>query len=432
VEVLHRGLSNLVKWHNSEFGIQARDRATQVANVGFDAAVWEVWPYLAAGASIWFVPEDTVRQPCALQQFLVSRRITVAYTATAVAEALMTMHWPEETALRVLLTGGDVLQTFPRRDLPFAVVNNYGPTECSVVATSGPVSPDSAGLGRPSIGRPIRNTTIHLLDESMRPVPLGDPGEIYIGGEPVARGYRNSADLTSTRFVPDPFSSEAGKRLYRTGDIACQLRNGSYEFIGRIDDQIKIRGYRIEPNEVAAGVNRHPNVQASAVACHTTPAGDKQLVAYVVPVNGARLTHSDLHSCAAATLPAYMTPSVFVRLDSFPLTDRGKVDRNALPPPDRGNTIRDDDNSAVPATATQDRLERIIAELLHLPKVEAGDNFFMLGGHSLLGAQLLVGIQKAFGVQLTLRQLFEAPTPVSLARCIEGAAGQAGSSEAAA
>ena len=416
VQVTRGNLSNLILWHQQAFAITAADRASHLAGLGFDAAVWEVWPYLAAGASL-FLPDDCTRlAPERLRDWLVAKNITVSFLPTALAERVMTLAWPGETALRILLTGAETLHRFPARDLPFQLVNNYGPTECTVVATSGAINPDQQKTSLPSIGRPISNTEIHILDENLMAVPTGAAGEVYIGGAGVARGYLNRPELTREKFIPNPF--EPGSRLYRTGDLACLLENGELAYLGRIDDQIKILGYRIEPAEIVSVLDRHQGIQSSVVMARTDGGSEKHLVAYIVPNANLPLSAGELQSFLRQELPEHMIPVLFVQLESLPLTPNGKVDRAALPPPDTDNTLRDEEFVA-PRSPIEKRLAEMLASLLGLDQVGITDNFFMLGGHSLLGTQLISHLRGAFGIELGLRTLFDAPTIEQLALEVE-------------
>jgi len=409
VEVTHANLLNLVEWHVRAFQVTSSDRATLQASVGFDAAVWELWPYLASGASV-AIPEESVRNhPEALRDWLVANKITVTFLPTALAEQMLQLSWPPETALRTLLTGADALRRRPAAGLPFVLMNNYGPTECAVVATSGPVLPDASAAQPPSIGRAIDNTEIHLLDDKMRPVPNGESGEIYIGGAGVARGYRNNPALTAERFVKDPSRNGHGTRLYRTGDLARFLPNGEIEFLGRADEQMKIRGFRVEPGEIVSALNSHPAVQASAVTLQPTEGGEKRLIAFIVPAAGPQPTLAALREILSRRLPDYMVPSVFLKIDALPLTVNGKVDYAALPASTAAETLPESEFVG-PRTLVEQRLAKILSPLLHVERVSVKDNFFLLGGHSLLGTQLLTKIREAFDVDLTLLGLFDHPT----------------------
>lgn len=418
VQITHRSLLNLVSWHQEAFAVTAADRATQVTSPAFDATGWELWPYLTMGASVHFADEHTRATPALLRDWLVEQRITITFLPTALAESIITLEWPSTTVLRCLLTGADTLRRYPPEGLPFTLINNYGPTEATVVATSGPVPLGAIQQEQPSIGRPIANTQIYMLDENLRQVPTGEPGELYIGGAGLAKGYLNRPELTSQRFIPDPFSNDPGARLYKTGDLARWLPDGQISFLGRIDHQIKIRGYRIEPDEIVAFLNRHPAIQTSVVIAREDISGDKRLVAYVVQSAGKHVTASSLRETLLTSLPDYMIPALFVRMAALPMTPNGKVDRAALPAPDTANTLRDSD-IVLPRTPTEARLAQIMASLLGLEQIGIDDNFFMLGGHSLLGTQIIMRVGAAFGVTLSLLILFQSPTIRQLSAEIE-------------
>ncbi len=416
VEVTHRNLANLISWHLRAFSVDSSTRATFQAGVGFDAAVWEIWPYLAIGAAI-FLPDNSTRLSVeALRDWLISNQITITFVPTAIAEQMISRPWPAETALRFLLTGADTLHRHPLPGLPFSFVNNYGPTECTVVATSGTVGPEKAGDGLPSIGLPIDNVRIHILDEQQREVPGETVGEIYIGGAGVARGYRNRPDLTAERFIADHFSGDGG-RLYRTGDLGRFLPNGEVAFLGRIDDQIKIRGYRVELNEINAVLNEHPSVRASIVIAREDSPGEKRLVAYVVSRDSQRDEES-LRQFVRRRLPDYMEPGAVVWMESLPLTANGKVDRAALPAPkfDEGGRER---GFIAPRTPVEETLTGIIREVLKIPRVSVDDDFFHLGAHSLLGAQIIARVRDVFGIELKLLDVFDAPNVAELSMRIE-------------
>lgn len=418
VQIGHDNLLNLVFWHQREFGVTAADRASQLASPAFDAAVWEVWPYLASGASVHVADDNCRSDPEALRSWLVSNGITIAFVPTPLAECMITLKWPPETALRVLLTGADTLHTFPPSGLPFLLVNNYGPTECTVVATSGSVCSDGRCEALPSIGRPISNVQIYIMDDQMKQVPVGVPGEIYIGGAGVGRGYLNAPELNAAKFIPNPFESNPNARLYKTGDLGCYLPDGQIAFRGRLDEQVKIRGYRIEPNEITALLTKHPTILASAVLARQNASGDTQLVAYVVPKGGNNPSDESLRAFLSGHLPDYMVPAVFVRIDSLPVNANGKIDRAALPAPNDSNSLRAVSH-VPPRTAIEQRISEIVASLLGFDRVSVQDNFFMLGGHSLLATQVIARTREAFQVSLSLRSLFDSPTVETLAAEVE-------------
>lgn len=418
VEITHASLANLVSWHNTAFTVSAADRASHLAGLGFDAAVWELWPYLATGASVHFVDEFTRISAERLRDWLLAKQITIGFVPTPLAERLLTVEWPSSCALRILLTGGDTLRRYPPPNLPFVLVNNYGPTECTVVATSGAVEAGKQIDVLPAIGRAIANTEIYILDRELRPTPIGTPGEIYIGGAGVARGYRNQPGLTLEKFIANPFSADPGSRLFRSGDFGRILPDGQIAFLGRVDDQIKIRGNRIEPNEIIGALNRHPDIRESLTVTREDTSGDLRLVAYLEMSPNTGLTQAGLREFLRKYLPDYMIPAVFVRVDSFPLSSNGKIDRAALPEPNAANMLLNDIVD-VPRTPIERRVAEIVANLLELDEIDRNDNFFMLGGHSMLGAQLLVRLRRAFEVDIELRTLFDAPSVAALSAEIE-------------
>jgi len=262
VAIEHGGLANLVAWHRRRFAVAPGERASQLASIAFDASVWEVWPYLAAGASLHIVPEELVLERAGLRDWLCAHEISIAFVPTALVGELLALPWPARTALRFMLTGGDRLHQHPPAELPFALINNYGPTEATVVATSGAVA--AGGAGAPAIGTPIDGTFVRVLDAAQRPVAAGDVGELWIGGRGLARGYFGRPDLTAQRFEPDSLDPRGAARLYRTGDLV-RWRGDALEFLGRADDQISLRGYRIEPGEVEAALAQHRAVQEAVV-----------------------------------------------------------------------------------------------------------------------------------------------------------------------
>ena len=418
VQITHYSLLNLIFWHQHAFEITPADRSTQMTSPAFDATGWELWPYLTIGAQVRIIDEEVRVSPLSLRDWLVQHAITICFLPTALAESVIALKWPAETALRYLLTGADTLRRYPSPDLPFAFINNYGPTESTVVATYGRILPSKNTDTPPSIGRPIANTQIYILDEQLRQAPVGVPGELYIGGTGLAKGYLNRPELTKERFIPHPFSDKPGERLYKTGDTARFLPDGQIAFLGRADFQIKIRGYRIEPDEIMSVLNQHQSIQSNIVIAREDESGEKRLVAYLVLTPGEQITAGSLRETLGAYLPDYMIPSSFVVLQSLPVTPNGKVDRTALPAPDATNTLRDV-SVAAPETATEERISQIVTTLLKLETVGIDDNFFMLGGHSLLGTQIIAQITETFGVDLPLRSLFEAPTIRLLAAEVE-------------
>jgi len=417
VQITHAGLLNLIYWHRRAFSVTGADRASQVASFGFDAAVWEIWPYLTAGAAVIFADDATRGVARNLRDWLLAQGITIGFVPTPMAESLLGLDWPAQTSLRVLLTGADTLHRYPAGNLPFSLINNYGPTECTVVATSGQVSSDKRPDRQPTIGRPIDNVQTYILDDDLQQVPVGAVGELCIGGAGLARGYLNRPEQDAEAFVLNPFSSLPNDRLYRTGDLTRYLPDGQIAFLGRKDEQIKIRGYRIEPNEIVSLLNQYPGVQTSVVVARADNGADKRLVAYLVS-SDPQLTRGALQEHLRAQLPDYMVPPVFVRLDSLPLKSSGKVDYAALPAPTPVDTIGDEVYLS-PRTPVEQQISSILAELLGLEKVGVNDNFFFLGGHSLLGTQLIARVRNIFGIELPLRMVFDSPTAAELSFEIE-------------
>jgi amino acid adenylation domain-containing protein len=418
VQITHANLLNLVRWHQRAFNITAADRSTMQASPGFDASVWEMWPYLTTGASIHVV-DDTIRTaPDRLRDWIVANGITVSFVPTAVAEQMIDLQWPTQTPFRVLLTGADFLRRYPPGGLPFAFINNYGPTECTVVATSGEIRPHDKSEGAPSIGRPVDNAEIYIVDADLKRVADGVPGELLIGGAGVGRGYLNLPELTAQTFIADPFSTKAAARLYRSGDLARKLPDGRIAFMGRMDEQIKIRGYRIEPAEITAALNRHPAISSSCVAAYEHDSGESRLAAYIVPASSAVLTSAQLRSFLGESLPGYMVPATFVNLKSLPMTANGKLDRSALPKPTVDNSL-DGAGFAAPQSEIERWLAGFLAGLLKVDRVSRNDNFFNLGGHSLMGAQLIARVYQRFAVELSLRSIFDHPTIAEISSEIE-------------
>jgi amino acid adenylation domain-containing protein len=421
VEITHGNLMNLVNWHLEAFSVTENDRASHIAGLGFDAAVWEIWPYLAAGATIQLPGQmdELVRtSPAHLLRWLHDGHITHCFVPTALAEPLIQTEWPETTLLRYLLTGGDALRKGPLPNLPFAVVNNYGPTECTVVSTFGLITAD--GPTPPPIGRAIKGATAYILDENRRPVPRGEIGELYVGGASVGRGYRNLPQQTAAAFLADPFSAELGARMYRTGDMVAELPDGQLAFHGRRDTQEKIRGQRMELDEINAVLSQCAGVLFSSVGTRVGVNGDKYLVAYVLPDESAVPSSRALQEYLSQHLSAAMIPAVFVRLKAMPLNTSGKLDLTQLPEPCAENELGEVKSSPErEATELEAAVLATVHGLLGSDAVGLDDDFFLSGGHSLLGAQLVTRIRSNYGIALTLRDLFEAPTAALLVAKVE-------------
>jgi amino acid adenylation domain-containing protein len=461
VALTHGGLANLVSWHLASFRVVAADRAALVAGPGFDAAVWEVWPYLVAGASLHVPDPAAAASPASLLAWLAARRITIAFLPTPMAEAVLALPRPAGLALRTLLTGGDRLHLRPAPGSGWNLVNQYGPTEGTVVATWAPVPEAAAepgppllataaepgpplqatavelGLPPPPIGRPIDAVTATVTGADGEPQPPGVPGELRLGGSGLARGYLRRPDLTAERFVPDPLAArrgEPGARAYRTGDRARWRTDGQLEFLGRLDRQVKVRGFRLEPAEVEAALAAHPEVREAAVAVHGGP-DSVRLTAYVVARASGQAAPADASGPDAATLrdwlrrklPEPMIPTAFVMLAALPLTRSGKIDRRALRDPGPPRATGPGDGPRAPRTPAERLVAAAWAAALAVDAtaVALDDDFFAAGGHSLLAPRLAALLRQASGVDLPLRIVFERPTVAGLAAALDEARVQA-------
>lgn len=402
VMVEHRQVINLVHWHNRTFGLSAGQNTSCVAGLGFDAAAWEIWPPLAIGAQLWMPAPDEARDPERLLAWWHAQPLDVAFLPTPVAELAFARGMTHDT-LHTLLVGGDRLSRHAPADAHFSLVNNYGPTENTVVATSGTVTNNDATL---HIGQPIANTQVYLLDEYRQPVPRGVVGELYISGAQVARGYLHRPELTAERFLADPFTNVPNARMYRTGDLARWRDDGSLEYLGRNDFQVKIRGFRIELGEIEAALLACHGIQEAVVVANEQQ-GTARLVAYVTVADGVACTPEALRYATAERLPDYMVPVAYVMVDMLPLTANGKVDRRALPAPSEcAFSLRCYE-------APQGPLEEVLAgmwqALLDVERVGRQDDFFALGGHSLLAVQLISRIRDELHYDLSLSVLFAHP-----------------------
>ncbi len=408
VAIPHKSLLNLVHWHQTAFEVTSHDRATQIATTAFDASVWEIWPYLSAGACLFLAPMEVLTSPDALQMWLISNKINISFVPTPLAEPLLKMPWPATVALRALLTGGDKLHEFPGAGLPFGVVNNYGPTENAVVTTSGWIE-NKEGAGAPEIGRAIANTEVYLLDKHLNLVPVGVAGELCIGGSSLARGYLNRPDLTAEKFIPNPFTTQPGERLYKTGDLARFSPEGNIHFVGRIDHQVKIRGFRIELGEIEATLEKCSSVDTAIVVVHKNKQGDQRLVAYILSKHDEQASAEHLKQTATESLPGYMVPGIFINIESLPLTANGKIDRGALPKPDTLQPGLGTDFVA-PETEIERKIAAVWREVLEVEKVGIHDNFFDLGGHSLLLVQIHSRLNEVLNQDMSIVDLFKYPT----------------------
>ncbi|HKA42238.1 MAG TPA: amino acid adenylation domain-containing protein [Burkholderiales bacterium] len=421
VVIQHCALSAFLKAICTHVAFKPGDRHLAVTTTAFDISILELLLPLCHGAEVVIASREEVRDPIRLSA-LRRNKETNSLQATPSHWELLLQHDPDCLKDVRILTGGEALRVELARALysqSSEVYNLYGPTEATVWASVHQVTPsDIADPGGPfvSIGQPLPNYRLYVLSHDLQPVPVGVTGELYIAGAGLARGYLNRPGLTADRFVADPHGTHAGTRMYRTGDLARWRATGTLEFLGRADAQIKLRGFRIEPGEIEAVLTAHPAVAQAAVIAREDGPGGKQLVGYVVPTKGTQLDMAALPRMLSDRLPAYMVPAAFVVLEALPLTANGKVDRGALPAPERqGASYRP------PTTAEEEILCGLVAEVLSLERVGLDDNFFALGGHSLLATRLISRVRGTLGVELAIRTLFEAPTVAELARKLSGA-----------
>ena len=423
--ITHHNVVRLMQATEPWYHFNGQDVWTMFHSCAFDFSVWEIWGALLYGGRLVVVPYLTSRSPEAFYQLLCDQQVTVLNQTPAAFRQLMQAE--EEAglnpklALRYVIFGGEMLELkslkpwFDRHgDQRPQLVNMYGITETTVHVTYRPIRATDLAGGS-VVGVPIPDLQVHLLDANRQLVPVGVPGEMYVGGAGLGRGYYNRPELTAEKFIPDPFQRQPGARLYRSGDQARRLPNGDLEYLGRIDFQVKIRGFRVELGEIESVVNESPGVRESAVILREDVPGDKRLVAYVVTTGEWNV--AELRQRAAVRLPDYMVPSAFVRLDQLPLTNNGKVDRRALPVPEGGAAPAGEDYAA-PTTPVQEKLAAIWAELLRVDRLGVQDNFFERGGHSLLGTRLMARVRREFELEVPLRVLFERPTVASMAEAI--------------
>jgi amino acid adenylation domain-containing protein len=413
VGVEHAGLANLAAWTRERFGLVPTDRCGLLCNPAFDGSVWEIWPCLSAGGSLHVVPPGVRLDPPALRDWLLADGITVTFVPTALLTSLLDLAWPARAPLRSVLTGGEALPRRPRAGLPFELVNNYGVAEAAVVQTSATVPPEGGVTQPPGIGRPIPGMRAVVLDRQGRDVAGGAVGELCVGGAGVARGYLGRPDATAERFVPDPDPERPGERLYRTGDLARRLADGSFEYAGRVDDQVQVRGYRVEVGEVEAVLTGHPRVASAVVLGRRERAGAPvELEAHVVGVGGATDT-ADVHRYLAQRLPAHMVPSRLAFLDALPMTPNGKVDRAALPPAPRART-GEARRYVEPRTAAERALCGICEGVLGVERVGVHDDLLELGCDSILTIQIASRAAQA-GLGVSVRDVLAKHTVAALA-----------------
>ncbi|WP_238539735.1 non-ribosomal peptide synthase/polyketide synthase [Corallococcus macrosporus] len=418
----HGGVVNRLKWMQEEYGLGSADAVLQKTPFSFDVSVWEFfWPLLA-GAKLVVARPGGHQEPAYLVKLMKAEGVTTVHFVPSMLRAFVEEPRLEELAsLRRVVCSGEALsaelvkKAYARLPAPVRVHNLYGPTEAAVDVTYWPC-PRGEDFHRVPIGRPVANTALYVLDTHGQPTPIGIPGELHIGGVQVGRGYWQRPQLTAERFIPDAFSGIPGARLYRTGDVARWLPDGTLEYLGRADFQVKLRGFRIELGEIEAALRVHPGVRDAVAMVREETRGDARLVAYVTG-DSAPLEAEALRAHLLKQLPQHMVPSTFVHLGVLPLTPSGKVDRKALPAPDA--PVLQQGTYVAPRTPTEEALAELFAQVLGVRRIGVHDGFFELGGHSLLATQVVVRVRTRFGIELPLRAFFESPTVAGLAAYLD-------------
>jgi tyrocidine synthetase-3 len=407
VMIEHLSLANMVSHFVRNLKIGRGDRSTILASMAFDASVAEYWPILCAGGSMHF-PADEVREsPGALAQWIASAGLTIINSPTSLGEMLLRNALPEGLRVRVMLVGGEKLRPLLSRTYPFELINTYGPTETTVDATWARLTPAEYAAPNPPIGRPVQNALAYVLDAQLNPAPMGVPGELFIGGLLLARGYINRPDLTNQKFITNPFVND-GSRMYATGDRVRWREDGQLEYLGRTDLQVKVRGYRIEPGEIEARLLEHPAIAAAAVGAVRVGESD-ELAAWVVAREGAAMPDAaELRDFVRAALPEFMTPSSVMTLERMPMTPNGKIHRAALPAPAVG--MGSAKEIVAPRTTIESAIHGAWRAILGRSDFGVTCNFFDLGGHSLKAMQLSARLLNALNVEIPLRDIFLANT----------------------
>jgi amino acid adenylation domain-containing protein len=430
VQTIHRSVANLLAYMHEHPGLSEHDVVANVATHAVDLPVPDFYLTLMVGARLVIIPREATMDGVDLADWLARSGATFMQATATTWQLLVDAGWKGSPTLRIL-AGGEALPRALAEELRSrcqSLWNVYGPTETTVWSSVLELEP---GDGSPPIGGPMWNTTFYVLDAGRQPVPIGIPGELYIGGDGLAPGYLDRPQLTAEKFVSDPFSSEPGARLYRTGDLVRWLRNGTLEYLGRTDLQVKLRGFRIELEEIEAVLGTHPDIAGAAAIVREDAPGDQRIVAYVVPTEGHTVDVDMLRRLCKTKLAPYMVPSTFVTMDVFPTTPNRKLDRRALPAPDgaRPDLAR---SYVAPETAVQETLASIWREVLGVDRVGIDDDFFDLGGHSLLAVKMLARVQESFGLDLYLGTVFEHSTVRELASAVSAQLlGEAGDDELA-
>ena len=416
VQIPHRNVVNFLETMRQTPGLSANDTLLAITTLSFDIAVLELYLPITTGATLVIASSELAVDGPRMINALDEYGVTVLQATPATWQMLIDAGWEGDKNLKAL-SGGEAL---PRKladellDRVGVLWNMYGPTETTIWSSVWQVTEKETPI---LIGQPIANTQMYILDKNLQPVPVGVPGELHIGGDGVARGYLNRDDLTQERFLPNPFTNNANDRIYKTGDLARFMANGDIECLGRLDFQVKVRGFRIELGEIESVLVQHASVRQGVLTAKEDASGTKILVAYVITESGAELDTAVLRAHLAEQLPHYMIPSIFMAVEEYPLTPNGKVDRRALPDPD-DTAVTSGQEFVVPSNETEEQLVQIWCDILQIEQVGIHNNFFEMGGHSLLAIQIVSRIRDAYDIDITPRQIFDAPTVADLARYV--------------
>ncbi|MGZ6530041.1 MAG: non-ribosomal peptide synthetase, partial [Tumebacillaceae bacterium] len=420
VMIPHRAIVNHMLWMVRTFKMDAQDRIVLKTSFGFDASVSEIFAPLLSGAQLVLAPNGWQQNMELLLDTLIEKQITVFQVVPSLLRMVLEMNRPEALkSVRVLFTGAELLPA-ELKDRLLAVyegafINLYGPTEICIDGTYWDTRRTEYTRIVP-VGRPIDNMHVYILDKHLQPVPIGVAGELHFGGVGLARGYLNRPEITEEKFIPHPFSQEEGARLYKTGDLARFLPCGNIEFLGRLDFQVKVRGFRIELGEIEATLKQHPSISQALVLARADENGDQSLLAYLVAESTERPSNSELRDFLQKTLPAYMVPPVFQYLDAFPLTPSGKVDRKQLPEPEL-QAVEADSSFEAPQNEMEQQIASVFAEVLGKEQVGVHDNFFEMGGHSIMVVKVHRKLQEVLGRKdFPVVLMFQHPTVHALAK----------------
>ncbi|MEO6230171.1 MAG: non-ribosomal peptide synthase/polyketide synthase [Ferruginibacter sp.] len=414
VMIEHINVMNLVQWHNNHYKVNSLSRCTAMAGIAFDAFGWEIWPYLSAGAGIYIVDDETRLSSTKLLNLFNTNDISHSFLSTALMPDFVKETKGKKITLRYLLTGGDKLSGIDLHDLTYTIINNYGPTENTVVTTCYELKNDDFAL--PPIGKPIDNNMIQILNANNQLVPIGVTGEICIGGAGLARGYLNLPEMTTEKFINNPhITNESILKIYRSGDLGRWLPDGNIEYQGRKDEQVKVRGFRIELGEIENVIQESGHVSQSIVLAKENKDGLKQLVGYIVPQN--EFVKEQLVEFLLSRLPVYMVPQLWVEIEQMPLTANGKVDKKRLP--DTESVHASAGEYVAPRNEIEQKLVMLWQELLNVERVGVNDNFFELGGHSLLAMRMVAYIERNLLLTIPIKVLFQFTCISDLSKYLE-------------